>query len=245
MLKFIFWTLLLINGGLLAYQQGYLASYFPDGREPGRMKRQINPASVKLLTDEAPATAAAPVAAAAPAASASNPAPTSASTSTPQPAVAEKKAESASCSEFGNFEVADATRFEQKLAALKLGDKLVKKILPEPPRNMVFIPPQGSKEAADKKTVELKRLGITDFFVIQEGEQRWGISLGIFRSDEAARTHLTDLTKKGVHSARLGMISVPGTKTAYQFKGLDAATSAALAKIKNDFVKQETRACEG
>jgi hypothetical protein len=66
----------------------------------------------------------------------------------------------------------------------------------------VFIPPQSSREAADQKTGELRRLGVNDFFIVGEGAQRWAISLGVFSQEEGARRHLENLRGKGVRSAR-------------------------------------------
>lgn len=66
----------------------------------------------------------------------------------------------------------------------------------------VSIPPQANKAAADKKASELKALGITEYFIIQEGAQRYAISLGVFSSEKGARDHLARLQDKGVRSAR-------------------------------------------
>ena len=57
----------------------------------------------------------------------------------------------------------------------------------------MFIPPQGSRQGALRKA-ELKELGIDEFFIVQEeGEHRWALSLGVFRSEEAAQARLAAL----------------------------------------------------
>ena len=62
----------------------------------------------------------------------------------------------------------------------------------------VFIPPQASRPAAFGKAIELKDLGVEDYFVVQdEGEHRWALSLGIFRTEEAAQARLSALQEKG------------------------------------------------
>ena len=251
MLKFFFWSLVAANGLLYACQEGHLSTFFPDGREPARMGRQINPGSVKILPAEvsAPPVASAEPSSATPSANPTVTAPATSPATVPvtppaAPAQAAKSAPALACTEIGNFEPADATRFEQRIAGLALGSKLTRRTVQENARNMVFIPPLGSKEGADKKAGELRRLGITDFFIIQEGPQRWGISLGIFRTDEAARAHLAGLTQKGVQSARLGEFSPATSKIAFQFRGLDAAATASVARIRTEFAKQESRACE-
>ncbi len=189
---------------------------FADAREPVRMARQINADSIKLLVTE--------------------PASMSASTSS--------RPLAAACLEVGNFDAADATRFEQRLESLQLPGKFASGSVVEPPRHMVLIPSQGSKDAADRKTAELRRLGISDFFIMPEGEQRWGISLGIFRTEEAAKAHLENLTQKGVHTARLGRFGKADRKAAFQVHAADVATNAGFAKLLAEFPKQESRSCE-
>lgn len=231
MLKILFWVLLLTNVGLFAYENGYLAALLPDEREPGRMAEQLNPESVKLvpvsMIESRPGTA-----------SAGNP-----SASTPSSPTA--KAEPPSCSEFGAFDQAVAKRFEADLQPLALGDKLTRREVEDTARNIIYIPPQGSKEGADKKATELRHLGVTDFFVIQDGDLRWGISLGVFKTEEAARAQLSALSQKGVHSARLGTHNVTSTRVFYQVHDLDAGGKAALDKALAGFPHADKHACDG
>jgi len=69
----------------------------------------------------------------------------------------------------------------------------------------VYMPPLESRELADKKARELKTLGVSDYFILQEGELRHAISLGVFSSEKAAQDHLAKLQAQGVRSARAGM----------------------------------------
>ena len=216
MLKTLFWLLLLINGGLFALHRGYLGGLIADGREPQRMANQLQADKVRLL----PAGAlAAPVAA---------PASTG----------------PIACTEIGNFEPAEAKRFEEQLATLALGDRQSRHNVKEVASHMVYIPPQGDKDAADKKASELKRLGLSNYFIIQDNSNlRWGISLGVFKTEAAARNHLANLTQQGVRSARIGARSIVSSKMAYQLRNLDAAGKARLDSIKAGFPAQELRQC--
>ncbi|HYD81166.1 MAG TPA: SPOR domain-containing protein [Paucimonas sp.] len=215
MLKIVFALLLLANAALFAYHQGYLSAGPAEVREPGRMTRQLNADRIQLL----PAAAA----------------------DAPPASVAEV----AACTEIGSFDAEEAKRFDARIAALALGERVTQRAIDEPSRHIVFIPPQGNKEGADKKAGELKKLGVKDFYVIQDaGELKWGISLGIFRTEEAARAHLTALNQKGVRSARLAPYAAAPSKVAYRLRDLDAAARAELDKIKADFPQQEIRGCE-
>jgi hypothetical protein len=234
MLKILFLCLLLINGGLVAFQQGYLDDLFPSSREPVRLKQQLNADKLKLLTSaDAPATAA----------SASTS--TTASAPVAEKVVVQNAAPSiAACTEVGAFDETEAKKFETQLAALSLGDRLSRRALSDGTRRMVYIPPLGSKEAADKKAAELKRFGVEDFFVIQDNSPlQFGISLGIFKSEEAAKKHLADLAQKGVRSARIGLHGAATGKIAFQLRGLNTATQASLQKIKEGFPRQDIHDC--
>lgn len=224
MLKFFFWILLLANAVLLAFQQGYLEFWLPSGREPARMNNQFNADKIKLIPPNAVSAIVAP------------PAP---------PPVAEKKQVAWTCTEIGNFTADDAKRFEAKLTEAVSGIKISQRSVQDTATHMVYIAPLGSKEAAEKKANELRHLGINEFYIIQDNSDlRWGISLGIFRYEDAARTQLTSLMQKGVRSARIGERSIPVKAVAFQLHELDAATKESVTKIRADFPRQEMRECE-
>lgn len=151
------------------------------------------------------------------------------------------------CTEVGNFLLADARRFEAQVAALDLGDRQSRRNVAgqEVSSYMVYIPPQGSKEGADRKAGELKQLGVTNYFIMNESSPtRWGISLGVFKSESGAQTQLASLNKQGVHSARIAPRYTASKQLAYQFRDLDAATRARLEKIKAQFPEQDLRSCK-
>jgi cell division protein FtsN len=235
MLKITFWLLLAVNAGLLAFQQGYLDELFPSTREPTRLSQQLNADKLKLLTsaEAPPAKAAASAAASAPVASSTGAASAPAAT-----------ASVAACVEIGAFDDADAKRFETQLAPLALGERLTRRSVQESARYVVYIPPLGSKDAADRKAVELKRMGVEDFFVMQDDSAlQWGISLGVFKSEEAARKQLAGLAQKGVRSARITAHGAGPTKTVFQLRSLDAAAQASVQGIMQGFPRQDTREC--
>lgn len=220
MLKFIFWILLLANAALLALNLGILGAVVPDGREPQRSKRQIDPQRLTLLAGGAAAATAAIAPAAAP------------------PALV-------ACTEIGNFPLAVASRFETQTAALALGDRQSRRNVREVASYMVYIPSQGDQAGAQKKVEELRQRGVTNFFVMQDNSDlRWGISLGVFKTDATAQKLLAQLKQQGVLSARIGTRSVATSKVAFQMRDLDPASAAALDRIAADFPEQQLRSCE-
>ena len=232
MLKFVFWLLAGVNLLVLAIGQGYLGSFRTETREPARLKNQLQAGKLTLLTQEqATAPAAPPAAEEAEKPVAAMPAPPT----------------TYACTEVGNFLLADGRRFEAQVATLDLGDRQSRRNVAgqDISSYMVYIPPQGSKEGADRKAGELKQLGVTNYFIMGDGSpMRWGISLGVFKSESGAQSQLASLNKQGVHSARIGPRYSSSKQLAYQFRDLDAATRTRLEKIKAQFPEQELRNCK-
>lgn len=244
MLKILFGLLLLINSGLFAYQQGYLDSLSPSSREPSRLSQQLHADKLKLISTTAAVAVDDKAGAKSDIKSETKAAVIGLPEAEKNLARADKMSNVLACTEVGNFDTAEAKKFETQLAGLSLGDRLTRRTIPENVRHMVYIPPLPNKEAADKKAGELKRLGVEDFFVIQDNSSlQWGISLGIFKSEEAARNQLAALNQKGVRSARVGAHTPTGTKVVFQLRGLDVATKNSVAKMKEAFPKQELREC--
>ena len=241
MLKFVFWALLAANVVWFAASQGYLGNVASDEHEPARLQNQLGAEKMIVLSaQEAQETqntlAAATVVEEAPALAPAAP---------PSPKPVPVPAAALVCTEVSNLREADARRFDARLAKLDLGTRAVRREVPPTDFSsyIVFIPPQPTKEAADRKAAELKALDVTNFFIMNaDSPMKWAISLGVFKSEAAAQTQLATLVKQGVHSAKVAGRS-SGTRIAYQFRGIDAATSARIERIAATYDGQATRAC--
>ena len=244
MLKFVFWALLAANAVWFAASQGYLGNVTSDEHEPARLQNQVSAEKMIMLSaQEAQETlTAATVASEAPAAAAPEPV----ADTPPAPAPASVPVAALMCTEVANLREADARRFDTRLAKLELAKAPVRREVAATDFSsyIVFIPPQPTKEAADRKAAELKALDITNFFIMNaDSPMKWAISLGVFKSEAAAQTQLAALNKQGVHSAKVaGRAS--GTRVNYQFRGIDAATSARIERMAATYPGQETRACK-
>ncbi|SFH86123.1 Sporulation related domain-containing protein [Collimonas sp. OK307] len=228
MLKIIFWLLILANATLFAMQKGYLGALYSDGREPTRISKQLQADKIKMTVAEAASAAVASTEPLTPATAAADPAPVVA------------------CTEIGNFAAAEARRFSSKLAERAPNVKFVRRETQEVASHMVYLPSLGSKEAADKKADEIRRLGISDFFVIQDSSAlRYGISLGIFKTDEAAQKQVASLAKRGLGGAKVGTRTASSSKVAFQLRDLGGDAKIAFDKIRLDFPGQEVRSCPG
>lgn len=215
-MRALFLLLVAANLALFAWSRYATAPESATDREP--LGRQISPEKIRILSSQElaglPATNA--------------------------------KAEPApkGCTEWGGFALAEAPRAEQALQPLALGARLAQRRTEETAGWWVFIPPQGSRPAALKKTAELKGLGIDEFFVVQEeGSMRWAISLGVFRTEEAAKSRLEALRARGVRSAQTGEREAQVAKVWFQVRGADAALQAKLKDLAQGFPGTELRDC--
>jgi hypothetical protein len=109
------------------------------------------------------------------------------------------------CLEWGGFIGTDLQRAEAAIAKLQLDDSLDRHTVGEVAAYWVHIPSLKTKNDADKKIDQLKKLGVVNYFLIQDsGEWNNAISLDIFRSEEAARKFLAEMKGRGIRSAVIG-----------------------------------------
>jgi sporulation related protein len=161
-------------------------------------------------------------------------------------AVAPKPAPAAAlkCFEWGSFTVADAARAEKALEPLTLGPRLGQRRTDELAAWWVFLPPQDNRPAAQKKAAELRALGVDDYFIVQdEGDYRWALSLGVFRSEDAAQARLAALREKGVRNAQIGPRETVVSKVWLQVKSVDAALETRLKDIALQIDGSELKLC--
>ena len=139
---------------------------------------------------------------------------------------ADKKA-LAGCLLWSDLSIADADRLESLLTEKFSAFKAARSQTPGSSTYWVYIPPLANKQEADKKAVELKKLGAPEFFIVQDaGANHLAISLGIFSSEEAAKERLDALRAKGVKSARSGERNVKPAMATLEVSGPDAQSDA-------------------
>lgn len=219
-MRLLFLTLLLVNLAIAAYFQSGTRGSF----ESQPLSQQINPQQIRVVP----------------------PAPRAAAPQ-PDPAPAPTPASVSACIEWGAFSGADAERAAMVLEELKLGPRLSRRGREETTSYWVYIPPLKTRQDVNRKIGELADLGITEYFPVQDPE-RWrnAISLGIFRTEEAARKFLSSLAAKGVRSAAVGERSQKVTAVTYVVKDPDAALTGRLAEMQAEFQGSELKAaaCE-
>lgn len=221
-MRTLFLLLLLANVGFFAW-----ARYFGDGdgeqREPRPLQQQVAADQVRILSARelgAPGPA------------------------KPEAARPAAQGEPRACVEWGSFTVTDTARAEKALEPLALGARLAQRRIEETAGWWVYIAPQVNRQTAAKKALELKNIGIEDYFVVlEEGRWRWAISLGVFKSEEAANSRLAMLRAKGVRTALLGQRDTQVQKVLFQVRGVDTALAARLAELVQAFPGSELKDC--
>ena len=217
--------LLAANLGIFAMNTGALGTDVPEGHDPQRLADQIDPDKMRLVTltakEGSPTSVAVTSVASAPPA--------------PKPMV---------CVEFGGFNAEEAKRAEAALAPLSLGAHVTQRHIDDQATYIVYLPPFKTKQDADRAAGELRRIGVQDFFVIQDpGPYHLAISLGIFHSEDAAKGMLTSLSQQGVKNAKTGERPSTISKTYYQIRPADAQLLARLAEIRSGFPNQDIHEC--
>jgi len=222
--RIVFFLLLLAN--LVFF--GWV--YFGTGRaadEPQLMEQQLNPQEIRLLSPDQVAKLAAERA----------------------KVVAERpkplpRASVIACLELGAFSPVDAPRVQQALDPLALGSRLSQRRADEIASYWVYIPPLRSRQSANLKAAELKKLGVDDFFVFQEDRKfRLAVSLGVFKTEEAANARLAELRKKGVRTARVAPKETSVQKVYFAIREVPDALVAKLNDLRQGFPGTELKDC--
>jgi len=249
----LFWMLLLGNAVLFAaMQRGWLGwgEQEPQAQPAlhGEMIRLLGaPQSVPAKAPPAPAHSAVPVPVHPPVPEpaqdkASSAPPSSLQLSLSMSAPVAGGTNSLVCLEWGDFSGPDLARAAAALSAMQLGDKLSQHQVERDIGYWVYIPPLRNKAAVNRKVAELKALGIREYFIVQSsGHWRNAISLGVFKTREAAQNFLNQLRTKGVHTAKVGERASKLKATIFKLNRIGAATVTKLAAVQKDFAGSELK----
>jgi hypothetical protein len=217
---FVF-LLILVNLLFLAWTQGYLGSSSnPDSQ---RVAQQLLADQIRVVArDEPPAE--------------------SVNTGTSTKAVENKTIRA--CILLSNLPIAEIIRFEGLLTEKWPAFKSERTKVTSSASYWVNIPPLTSKQEVDSKVAELKKLGISEFYVVQEdGPNNRAVSLGWFTSREAATASLEMLRTKGVKSARIAERNVKTLSASLEIHGPAAQAEALRQALANALPDSKPGAC--
>jgi hypothetical protein len=145
------------------------------------------------------------------------------------------------CVEWGPLSDAEKARALAALEPLDLVRLMTQKKVEVVANYWVFIPPAANKAAADRKLAELKAQGVKDVLLLDSGPQRWAVSLGVFRTEGAAKAQLADLEQKGVKGAKVGPRAQALLQTALVVRDPPAPAMAKLKDLQAGFPESELK----
>jgi hypothetical protein len=149
------------------------------------------------------------------------------------------------CIEIGDFNTQTVASFEQQVAKLSSAPTADRRLVQAASSQLIFIPPQASEEAANRRLAQLRTLGFTDSAVIRDDSaRRWGISLGRFTRTELADAHLEKLRAAGVSDARIGEYPLNTARYAIRVTLEDAESRDDLKALATKFGGLTLRACQ-
>lgn len=228
-MKILVWILLLANVVFFAVMQWGGGALLGDG-QVAQAQPSLHEEKIRLL--DQPQSAPVPVR--------SVPVPVASAVPASVPVVT--KPTNAVCMEWGEFSGADLARAENALASLQLGDKLSQRQVEHTIGYWVYIPPLKDKAAVNQKIAQLKARGVAEYFVVQESGQWFNaISLGVFKTQEAAQKFTESLRAKDVRSAQIGERASKLKATVFVLNALDAAASSRLTALQKDFAGSELK----
>ncbi len=208
-MRVLVFLLVLANLLFFTWTQGYFGA--PPTPDEGRIAQQLKPEKLRIVArGEAPAI------------EASAPAATAVATA---PAVPE------ACVAWSNLIGAEADRLAKLASVRAPSTRLIRRIESTTAKAWwVFIPPAAGKAELDRRVAELKQLEVPEYFVIQDaGPNRLAVSLGVFSTEAAAKSHLDSLRAKGLKAARSGPKSGIEQHVAVDLRGPEAE----LAKLRD------------
>lgn len=220
MRAFVF-LLILVNLLFLAWTQGYLGSSSnPDSL---RVQQQLLADQIRIVArDEPPAE----------------------TTRTESAAKAIENKTVQDCILLSDLPIAEVVRFESLLSEKWPAFKAERTKIAGSASYWVFIPPMASKHEADNKAAELKKLGIPEFYIVQEnGPNNRAISLGLFSSREAATSSLEMLRSKGVKSARIAERNAKPLSASLEIHGPEAQSEALRQALAEALPDSKPGAC--
>lgn len=241
-MRALVFLLVLANVLFFAFTQGYFGR--PDHPDAGRLAQQLNAEQIRVVSrGEAPGKAEkeSQGETAKPAEDKTAEKPLE---NTPEKSP-EKAPGSVVCMVWGSLSGKDADRLglllQEKFSEFKQSRHPV---VSEGGSWWVYIPALPNKAEADKKAGQLKALGVTDYFVVQDaGPNRFAISLGIFSAESGANERLAELKGKGVRSAIVGPRAGKDSQFVIEAQGPANREAAVLEAVSGTLPELRAKPC--
>jgi len=107
------------------------------------------------------------------------------------------------CIEWGPFSDTDRSKALADLDSLQLGRLLSQRRVDLDSTYWVNVGPFTSRGAADRRLTELRSQGVSDVSTVDIGRGQYAVSLGVYRTEQAANTRADALGRQGITGARV------------------------------------------
>jgi hypothetical protein len=145
------------------------------------------------------------------------------------------------CMEWGPLSDGDRSRAMTELEPLALGRLLTQKRTEINATHYVHLPRNANKATIDKRVADLSAAGLRNVTVIDSAAQRYTISLGAFKSEEAANAYLGELSQKGITDATVEPRAQVLPQTVLVVRDPEANVVSRLKTLQTTYPETETR----
>jgi len=145
------------------------------------------------------------------------------------------------CAEWGPFSDAERTKALADLDSLQLGRLVTQRKVETESAYWVNVGPYPSRGAADRRVGELRAQGVTDTSAVDAGRGQYVVSLGIFRTEQAARARVDALSRQGVSTAKVEPRQQTSSQTMLVVRDPREAVLARLKDLQAQYIGSEVR----
>lgn len=219
-MRLAFFILLLLNIALYPFVAGLVGGGH-DGAEPGRLSSQIEPDRIRIVLPSAAPPAGMATTADAPPGEPVNEAPGAPAGSTVTGA----------CRALAGLAREQVDALAARIREQQLAAQMSETEQVETTSWWVHIPDLPTRQLAERKVAELRALGVRDMIVMAEpaDAQKLAVSLGLFKTEAAAKELLATLSGQGVRSARIAAREGRAGRYRVELRGEPATLDALLA----------------
>lgn len=145
------------------------------------------------------------------------------------------------CYEWGTFSRAKLASARSIVNRFALDAVVIQQTAAESTRYWVYVPPLRNAAAAQARAEELKQLGISELYVVQDEQFRNAISLGVFKDEQLATKLLEELKSKGVVSAAKGVRNQESGRASLYISNMSSTLVPELEKLQPEYPGSELK----
>jgi len=145
------------------------------------------------------------------------------------------------CAEWGPLSDTERAKALAELDSLQLGRLVTQRKVDTESGYWVNVGPYPNKGAADKRVGELRAQGVTDTSAVDTGRGQYAVSLGIYRTEQAARARADALLRQGVAAAKVEPRLQTSAQTMLVVRDPREAVLARLKELQPQYIGSDLR----